>query len=386
VPTIELTDRACARAKPRGGRFDLFDKKVTGLSLRILPSGVKSFTLLYGPSSKRVRVTLGRYPAVTLARARTLAVEKLGGIERGEDPRRGRAMTVADLAERYLAEHVKPTLRTAKTIERRFRKNIVPVSGGVALGDLHKRDLNRVVAKVTARGKHVEAARVFEDFRAMVRWGHAQGHLDLNPFDGARKPAARPPRTRVLDDIEIAKLWRGLDQALPKSKTVASVIRLCLLTGQRVGEVSGIEPAEIDAKKRIWTIPGERSKNGKAHTVPLTDQAFEVASDLAKGPKLASHAVAHRIRLAQERFGLAQWTSHDLRRTIATNMGKLGVTPLVIAHVLNHASVTRAGVTLGVYMQYDYAKEKRDALSLWGKYLAGIVSGAGEVVKLRGRR
>src|SRR5262249_48535835 len=148
--------------------------------------------------------------------------------------------------------------------------NVIPVIGSVALADLHKRELNRVVAKITARGKQVEAARVYEDARAMIKWGHAQGHLDTNPLHGMKMPAARPPRTRVLSDSEIAKLWTGLDKALPKSKTVANVIRLCLLTGQRVGECCGIEPTEIDEKKRAWTIPAARSKDGEAHTVPFT--------------------------------------------------------------------------------------------------------------------
>jgi integrase len=384
MPTSMLTDRACDRAKPKAGRFDLFDDKVIGLSLRVLPTGVKSFTLLYGPAAKRVRVTLGRYPQLSLARARTLALEKLGGIERGEDPRHGKAMSLADLAELYLAEYVKPTLRSAKAVERRLRKNVIPVIGGVALADLHKRDLNRVVAKIMARGKQVEAARVYEDARAMVKWGHAQGHLDTNPVDGMRKPAARPPRTRVLSDSEIAKLWTGLDKALPKSTTVANVIRLCLLTGQRAGEVCGIEPGEIDAKKRIWTIPGQRSKNGEAHAVPLTDQAFKIAKEIANNRKITGHAVAHCIRLAQGRFGLDHWTCHDLRRSVATNLGRLGVHPIVIAHVLNHISVTKQGVTLGVYNQYSYDAEVRAALNLWCDRLAAIVGGsAAQIIPMR---
>ena len=136
----------------------------------------------------------------------------------------------------------------------------------------------------------------------MIKWGHAQGHLDTNPVDGMRKPAARPPRTRVLSDPEIAKLWTGLGKALPRSKMVANIIRLCLLTGQRVGEVTGLEPDEIDAKNWTWTIPGSRSKNGEAHVVPLTDPAFEIAEAIAAGPKITGHAVAHCVLLAQDRF------------------------------------------------------------------------------------
>jgi integrase len=385
MPTVELTDRFCDRTKPGRRRIDYYDAKTTGLSLRIAPTGIKSFAVLYGPEAKRTRLTLGRYPRLSLARARTLAVEAMTRAHAGDDPRHNVAVTVSDVAAGYIERHVRPTLKSAKAVERRLKKNCLPFIGGVALADLHKRDLHRVMTPILARGSPVEAARVFEDVRAMVKWATAEGHLDFNPLEGMRKPAARPPRTRVLKPAEIAKLWNGLPKALPRSKAVANIIRLCLLTAARSGEVAGIKLDEINAKKRTWTVPAERSKNGEAHTIPLTDAAFEIAKVIAAAPKLSSHAVAHTIRLAQQRFELDQWTAHDLRRTAATNMAELGITPIVIAHVLNHVSVTRAGVTLGVYQQYDYAKEKREALTLWAERLAGIVASAAKVLSLGGR-
>jgi integrase len=168
---------------------------------------------------------------------------------------------------------------------------------------------------------------------------------------------------------------------------VQNIIKLCLLTGQRVGEVARVDSDELDGKKRLWTIPPERSKNKLAHTVPLTDGAIELARVISKGPKLSTHAVDHTIRHAQGRFGLDQWTPHDLRRTVATNMGKLGVPPIVVAAILNHASITKAGVTLGVYQHYDYAAEKRDAIELWENRLQAIVAGdVAKVVPLRKTR
>ena len=304
-----------------------------------------------------------------------------------EDPRHSGAATVRDLAAEYLSKKVRPELRSARAIERRLKKNCMPFIGDVTLADLHKRDVNRVIAPILARGKQVEAARVFEDVRAMIRWATAEGHLDFNPVEGMRKPAAKPPRTRVLTGAELAKLWNGLPKALPRSRIVQDIIRLCLLTAQRVGEVAGIQPGEIDTKKRVWTVPAKRSKNSEPNTVPLTDAAFEIAKVLASGPKLSGHAVAHTIRLAQDRFGLDHWTAHDLRRTAVSGMAELGVQPIVLASVINHISVTKAGVTLGVYQRYDYAKEKREALELWADRLAVIVGeGAAQVLPMRGTR
>lgn len=383
MPTVELTDRFCGRTKPTERRVDYFDARTRGFFLRISPTGVRSFAVLFGPEKKRVLMTLGRYPRLSLAKARTLASEAMTRAHAGEDPRHGTAMTVADVVKLYLDQHVRPTLKSAKAVERRLQKNCLPVIGAVALADLHKRDMHRIMAPIMARARDVEAARVFEDVRAMIRWATAEGHLDFNPLEGMRKPAVRPPRTRILSDTEIRQLWNGLDKALPRSKTVQNVIRLCLMTGARSGEVAGLQPEEIDAKKRTWTVPASRSKNATAHTVPLTDAAFEIAKAIAAGPKLSSHAVAHTIRLAQNRFGLERWTAHDLRRSVATNMAKLGVTPIVIAHILNHVSVTRAGVTLGVYSIYSYDAERRDALLLWGNRLQGIVGAGAKVLPMK---
>jgi integrase len=306
-------------------------------------------------------------------------------------------MTVHALIDSYLAKHVRPNLRSAAAIKRRFAKNVTPIIGNINLADLHKREINRVVDPILERGKSIEAARCFEDMRAMFRWAVARGDLDHNPMEGMRKPVKAKPRERVLSDAEIAQLWNGLPEALPRSKTVQRIVKLCLLTAQRVGEVSGVTADEIDLRARLWTIPGKRTKNGHKHTVPLSKAAIAVIeecdgstflfpNDDGEGSLLA-HAVAKTITRAQERFGLDHWTAHDLRRSAVTHMAELGVSPIVLGHVINHRSVTRAGTTLSVYQQYDYAKEKRHALELWAERLTAIVGeGAAKVLPMRGMR
>jgi integrase len=151
---------------------------------------------------------------------------------------------------------------------------------------------------------------------------------------------------------------------------------------------------ELDLRARIWTIPAARSKNGHAHKVPLSDAALSVIAeargktflfpDRDKDAGLTSHDISKTIRRAQSRFGLAQWTAHDLRRTAVTGMAELGISPLVLGHVVGHRSVTKADVTLGVYNQYTYAAEKRDALELWADRLGAIVAGTGaKIVRLK---
>lgn len=390
---VLLTDRFCDRAKSLGAQTDYFDENVSGLALRVSAQGVKTWTLHFGPASKRARVSLGRYPSTSLASARALALDAKASIADGRDPRTGAtdAMTVSDLVASYIEKHT-TALRSADEIKRRLHRNIVPVIGNVKLSELHRRDATRVVDKVAKRNAPTEAMRSFEDLRAMLRWAVSRGDLDHNPIEGMRKPPGSKPRERVLSDEEIRALWNGLPQALARSEQCQRIIKLCLVTGQRVGEVAGMTKAELDLKRGLWNIPGARTKNGHPHSVPLSPLAVELiekgeaecifANSEGEGA-LPGAAVARTITRAQERFGIAQWSAHDLRRTALTGMAKLGVAPIVLGHIANHRTTTKAGMTLSVYIHHAYEKEKREALELWAERLQGIIAGGSEVVPMR---
>src|SRR5262249_18474150 len=226
---------------------------------------------------------------------------------------------------------------------------------------------------------------VFEDLRSIMRWAVARGDLDHNPMEGMKKPAAPRTRTRVLNDNEIKTLWSDLPKTLAKSKPCQRIIQLCLVTAQRVGEVAGMRRAELDLTRREWHLPSTRTKNGHPHCVALSDLAMriiaEALADAANSPfvfpsnggALPAMAVARTIVRAQERFGIAQWSAHDLRRSAITAMAKLGVPPIVLGHIANHRTTTKAGVTLGVYAHHDYANETRQALDQWSAHIANII-------------
>jgi len=210
----------------------------------------------------------------------------------------------------------------------------------------------------------------------MIRWAVARGDLDHNPIDGMKGPAASKPRERVLTDDEIRVLWLSLPQL--RSPACQRVIKFCLVTGQRIGEVTGLRRSELDLARKVWNIPGSRTKNGHPHSVPLSPMALEIIGE--------SFDVVRRMYVSdtirENQFGLPRWTTHDLRRTALTKMAELGVAPIVLGHVANHRTTTKAGITLGVYVQHAYEREKREALELWAKRLQGIISGAGEVVAI----
>jgi integrase len=371
---VQLTDRFCASAKSTGApQTDYFDATVSGLALRVTSKGTKAWTLLYG--TPRRRITLGRYPSLSLASARALALETREGRTSG---------TIAALAEVYLKSV--SGLRSAPEIERRLRKDVLAVIGHIHLRDLHRRDVTRVIDGKSSAP--LAARRAFEDIRAMVRWAVSRGDLDHNPIDGMRGPPISKPRTRVLSDEEIRDLWNRLPEL--RSQGVAQVIKFCLITAQRIGEVAGLRQGELDLDRAVWNIPGSRTKNGHPHCVPLSPMALDLISQAGASSDncgvwgVGAGHVSDVIRLHLQ--GKERFTAHDLRRSALTKMAELGVAPIVLGHVANHRTTTKAGMTLSVYVHHQYEKEKREALELWADRLQGIISGAGKVVAIHATR
>lgn len=422
LPTLELTDKFCQSSKPLDGRqTDYFDTIVKGLCLRVSPAGTRTWNLIYSRpgDGKRARMKIGRYPEISLGGdngARQRARDARAKVGDGGDPIADRkaqdpSQTISDLVDNYLTRHASAK-RSGAEIARRLRKNVTSVIGTMKLSDLHRRDLTRCIDKVKDRGAGTEANKVFEDMRAMIRWARGRGDLDENLTEGMKRPTETVERDRLLSSDEIKTMWAALAGADMREST-RRVIRLCLISGQRVGEVTGMTIDEIDLENGIWTIPAARSKNARAHVVPLSPMAIVIVRDQIRavqalsmqkgrsvppfvfpGPKgysaVTGAAIAKAIKRQEIRkhnsttiMGIGPWTCHDLRRTTATHMEEIGLSPLVVGHVLNHVSITKASITSRVYARYDYMREKREALELWADRLAAITDGKADIVPLR---
>ena len=387
---VKMTDRFVAAVRAgEGGRQDYFDTVTRGLVLRVATGGRKCWCLFCTSprDGKRARIGLGSYPAVGLAAARAKALEAAGHIASGNDPRRtmkaSAAMTVADLTRAYLADPRKQRLRTVDEIERRLRRDILPVIGEIRISELGRRDVRNVFEAIERTGKTVAARRIFEDIRAMVRWSVEHEYLPSNPLDGMKGPAIGAPRERALSDTEIRILWAALSKVLPTQ--YQRVVQLCLVTGQRLGEVSGMRRDELRLDRAEWHLPGARTKNKHPHVVPLSDLAIKIVTAALNdvgdsafvfphhGEPLPSGMVSWAVSLHNAEFGIARWGCHDLRRSAITHMASLGVQPIVLGHIANHRTTTHGGITMGVYAKYDYGREKREALQLWADRVAAIV-------------
>lgn len=420
MPTVELTDKFVQSAKCVSGRkTDYFDTIVKGLVLRSSSGGQKTWYAVYGPPSKRQWLKLGTYPEIPLGSdkgARQRAKDTRAKVGDGGDPVADKkalaaSQTVADLVDNYITRRTS-TKRSSDEIARRLRKNVKEVIGDIKLSDLHRRDITKCIDAVKDRGAHIEANRVFEDVRAMVRWAKGRGDLDDNLVEGMVKPTETVERDRVLSAAEIKTMWAALPDAEMREST-RRIIRLCLITAQRVGEIVGMERGELDLDKQIWTIPAARSKNKREHTVPLSDMAVSIIREqivavealddrkdrtptpfVFPGPGNRAAVTGASIPKAIKReevvkrgtttiMGIAPWTPHDLRRSAATHMEECGISPFIIGHVLNHVSATKGSITSRVYARYDYGREKSEALDLWAERLAAIVAGGAEILPLR---
>ena len=237
------------------------------------------------------------------------------------------------------------------------------------------------------RGSPVTANRVLAVLRKFYNWSLERGVVTASPVDRIKAPTVENSRDRVLSNDEIRLVWQAFERI---GWPFGAVGQLLLLTGARRTEVAASRWSEIDTTARSWTIAAERSKNGIAHTIPLSDKALEILAALPHIASKPGFVFSTNGRVPVRGFSLAKkyvdaaivtangapiapWTFHDLRRSTASGMAELGIAPHVVEAVLNHKTGTIKGVAK-VYNRYSYATEKRQALDAWSRRLAAIVS------------
>jgi integrase len=414
--------------KPAAHRQEVLDRD--GLYLVVQPTGVKSWALRYRRKSdgKAVKHTLGSYPAISLKEARSKATELRAEIERGGDPHgakitaRRRATEVDDtfeaVARRYIIEHQFRHNRSWKwtarllgftvdgvteagkcpslailrdgSTDQRGRRRLSPVDrwGARRIGEITDVDIIDALDQISGHAP-VSANRLHSALSALFAWARGKRLVAANPCTGLDRPAEERSRDHVLDEAGLQKVWLAAGEV---GHPYAGIVRLLVLTGQRRNEIAGLRWSEIDLEERVIRLPGARTKNGRPHDVPLSAQALAIVAGLPRHTDLLFTirrkpitGFAHLKEKLDAASGVTGWTLHDLRRTVASGLQKLGVRLEVTESVLNHRSGSTAGI-VGIYQRHDYADEKRDALARWGDYVDALVSGTNaRVVTLRGR-
>lgn len=407
-----LTDRRMKALKPTEVEQVLGDGG--GLWIRVLPAskgGAINFYYRFTLSGKERRYNCGTYPETTLAAARdrrsaarALVKQGIDPVEREVEQRRSATAaqalakmekTVDDLFEDwkrvYLASH---HADGGKFAESAYNLDVKPILGAMRVKDVRQPHIVQVIDKLLDRGVKRKANVVLSQMRQMFRHGLGRGLVEADPTIGISKKQAggkEVPVERNLSLEEIAELGRKLTTCGLHDRMVAGLL-LILATGARVGELIKARWDDFDFDHSTWVIPAENSKNSRPHLIHLSafarrqvDQLRAVKSgeyvfagkqpDTHISEKSISKAVRDRIRSeplsrrSRQTQSLmlsgGEWSPHDLRRTMASRMGDLGIAPHVIERCLNHV---QQGI-VGVYQRQEYLDERRTAFVEWGRAL-----------------
>jgi len=335
----------------------------TDLSVQKLPEGVhfdtklKNFGIRVGKNRKtwivvkgenRTKVTLGHYPAISLAEARKLAQETLLA-PTWSKPR----ISFPDALQTFLAL---PGRRPGTVSV--MRSTLKPFKWTKQVHTITHEDVVQVLEKIEKPSARFHAQK---DIKTFFNWLIPR-YIDVSPCIGL-KTETQPTRDRVLTDDEVKAIWEY------DNVPYATILKLCLLTGQRVGEVRQFQTSWI--KGDTITIPASVAKNGREHTFPfhlLTAQ--NLTRYLSRSRTVTS--LSREKRHFDTAIPLTHWTVHDLRRTFTTIHAQIGTQPHITETLLNHKSGTVSGVAL-VYNRYSYLKEMREVVLKYEQHIATLV-------------
>jgi integrase len=398
MPLSELTVRKLQA--PARGRRELYDGIIPGFGVRVTDKGAKSYIFVYAKNGNRHRYTIGPVGAFALTEAREKARELYSQVKDGRDPcaeKRAPKATPA-LFKDVVALFERRALagkRTGRETMRIIQRDLLPHWKDKPFGSITTDDVHDRIDAVLDNGRNEAARRLFEITRRIFNWARAQRdsyRVERSPCEGLKSNdlfGAKPFRDRTLKDAELRAIWNAANEI---GRPFGPIVRLLVLTGLRRNEVACARWAEFDLDSAIWTIPPERMKAAAAHVVPLTAEMLEIILALPRdgqflfsGSRGSNRPVSGfspmKARLDGRLSGVADWTLHDIRRTVRTHLSSLPVPELVRELVIAH---TKPGLHR-VYDQHAYLDEKRRALELWAARLKTIIEpqAGGNVVALR---
>ena len=398
MPKARLTVASVERLRPPAkGRIEHWDSLLPGFGLRVSETGAKTWVLMYRIGRRQRRLTLGKCPALGLAKAREKAREALDQLDHGTDPaahRRGlqggAADTFEDVAVLFLDRYARRHQRIPERTEYLLEKYITPEWKGRKLESISRGDVALLVDGIAETGAPVMANRVLSVIKKLFGWAVARGLLEATPAAGVQAPGKETARDRVLTDTELKAVWEACESL---GYPFGPLFRLLILTGQRRGEV--VRMAWPDIEDGTWTLPREITKSDRLHVVPLSGLAVETIKEIPqiegcdllfpslRGTDRPLSGFSRAKRQLDTLSEVEGWRLHDLRRCAASGLARLQTPPHVIEAVLNHRSGTISGVA-AVYNRYSYLEEKRQALEAWAQHVTGLA--AENVVSIQGAR
>jgi integrase len=416
---MPFTDRQVNALRPKKVRYEVPEPGRTGLSIRITPHGGKTWAFRYRFGGTQRRLVLGEYPQVGVADAHLKLAEAKKMLAAGLDPsidavtpprRIGHTCTVDDVVQRYAA-HAAKTMRpsTVKEDLRMLTVEVLPLWRGRLVKEITRTDVMELLKGIEDRGVYVMRNRVAGLLSRFFLFALDEGLIDASPAIKLRRlrkvhgQRVEKARGNFLTQEQIRAFWQNVD-AIPVTRSLRAALKWLLVTGQRRGEVAGALRGEIDDSAALWTIPATRTKNEREQRLPLPELAMQVLkeADAARvrpqptrmhrkdrkphdpapspwlfpskrlGKAITAGALTCAVVRHRQALGIGNATVHDIRRSVATWMGEIGIEKDLIAAVLNHAP---KGVTDVHYNHATLLGRKREAMERWSTWLMRVIAG-----------
>jgi len=389
---------------PRDGRVEVWDAIVPGLMLRVSKSGSKSWSVVYrvAGSHRRVRrMTLGKMPIIDLSRARDAARTALEVAANGDDPANKKRLMLEGKSNArlktfgWLVDEYEKNYAIDRRIKnwingdnrRKLERHVLPLWNDIPVQGISRSDAKELLRQIHATKHPTIALDTLRCIRPIFAWALHEEICELNPFDKVKAPGlSSESRDRILSDSEIIAIWNAVDEL---GYPFGPFYKLLLLTGQRLREIAEMKWLWLDVNGEITFIEIPRSsyKTKNPHVIPLssiaagallevprfsgeyvlsTTAGFKSISGFSKGKKRLDNII-----FDQTGHRLDPWVNHDLRRTVRTNLPRLGVSADVAERVIGHVV---PGVR-GIYDRYTYFNEKHVALENWGRFVEKLVNG-----------
>lgn len=367
---IKFTDNYIKNLQQEKNWFERTE--ATGLAVRIMPSGSKSWIYRFTLNSTRYKMTLGKYPGTSLKQARdlqkkaeSLKEQGINPIEHEEQQRLKQSHTVRILMQSWYSGYIEKNRKQPQQSKQLMDADIIPLLGHLALEKIQARDITKALDAIVNRGAPVHANKVLSTLKQVFNYAVSRGELAANPAINIRARdigGLEKPRERFLTLDEIKKLWFFLDS-----------------------NASKIFTPMIDFEHNLWTIPASHTKSGlsmKIHLSPQTKILLEtlkpqcnscyVLTGMKDDQPLTDKALPKAIIRIQDHVGIPQWTTHNLRRTFATQLGEaLHVDPVVIEKCLGH----KMPKIMATYNKNEMLPQRKEALERWANLITQLVSG-----------
>jgi integrase len=386
---MRLTVKSADSLKLRVGQKEriAFDDDIPGFGLRIREGGSRTWIFQYRIGSKQRRMVLASANSaqLNLADVRKTASKLQGRVALGQDPakdketaRREVENTFAVFADQFL-EARKSSWRagTYREARRHLTQHAKPLHS-FPIAAVSQYNIAKLLEDIAKKNGGVTANRVRTSLSSLLGWIIKKGIRlpEGNVASYTEKPVEEKSRDRVLSDAELRGIWKAcLDD------DYGAIIKLLMLTGSRANEIGALHRNEVHDEQIV--LPAERTKNRRAHIIPLSEAAKSLLAAFRRGERkfvfgrndTGFRGWSHCKAALDQRLPFNEhWAVHDLRRTVATRMAELGVQPHIIEAVLNHVSGHKGGVAR-VYNRATYDKEKREALNLWAEHVMALVEG-----------